>query len=104
MITIHSHTEITIRRPSGEIEVVRHPAALNAGLFARAKAANLAAGTGECLSYKLITKQVAEPEGYAEAIAAERAYDQHRAAVYRAMDARTEAEAVDRTPAHQDDR
>jgi hypothetical protein len=85
-VTIHSHSEITIRRPSGAIEVVRHPANLNAALFARVKAGTKAAGKGDCLSYTTHTKQVAEPDGYAQAVAAERAHDASTAAIYRAMD------------------
>ena len=86
MITVHSHSEITIRRPSGEIEVATRPEKLNAALFARLKAGTKAAGRGDCLSYTTHTKQVAEPEGYRAAVAAERAYDASAAAIYGAMD------------------
>lgn len=50
--------EITIRRPDGTVETVR-PAGmtqLNDKLFARVKAATAAAGKGQCLSYRNITK------------------------------------------------
>jgi hypothetical protein len=87
MTKVHSHAEITIRRTSGEVETVKHPAKLNDALFARIKAATKAAGKGDCLSYTLHTKDVElHIEGYAEALAAERAHDAHVASVYRAMD------------------
>lgn len=86
MITVHSHSEITIRRPSGEIEVATRPEKLNAALFARLKAGTKTAGKGDCLSYTTHTKQIAEPEGYTQAVAAERAYNASTASIYRAMD------------------
>lgn len=52
----YAHVELTIRRPNGAIEVVAlHPAkfpTMDEALFERMKKANLAAGRGECLSYR----------------------------------------------------
>lgn len=100
MLTVHSHSELTIRRPNGAIEVARHPAELNNALFARIQSATKAAGCGDVLSYTLKTQPVPEPAGYAAGVAADRAYEAGRSAIYRAMDASNETDAADNTCAH----
>lgn len=59
-----SHVELTIRRPDGSIEVVRHPklAAINDRIFALLVSATKAAGRGDVLSYANITKDVEETD------------------------------------------
>jgi hypothetical protein len=90
MLTVPSHLEITIRRPSGGIETITHPKfrTISDKDFRDIKAATLAAGRGECLSYVNVTKQVEEPAEFGKLTADERAYDASTAAIYRAMDAR----------------
>lgn len=55
-VEIHSHSELTIRRPDGTVETVRRPEKMGASLFAKIKAATKAAGRGDVLSYVNITK------------------------------------------------
>ena len=76
---------------------------LSANGFAQVKAATLAAGRGECLSYRNVTMEVEPPAEWAQLEAADKAYDRHRAAVYRAMDAEDERDDHDNTPAHKSD-
>jgi hypothetical protein len=106
-IKANSHTEITIRRPNGQIEVVRKDSVLNSkmddAMFAKIKAATAQAGRGECIGYVNIQIDVEVPQEFDRLDAADRAYDQGRAAVYRAMDAKDDGEARDNTPAHKSD-
>jgi hypothetical protein len=54
----HSHTEITIRRPNGNIEVVINKDRIwNDKLIAQARKATLAAGRGEIIGYKNVNKE-----------------------------------------------
>ena len=61
-ISIPSHLEIDIRRPSGVVETIVHPTlqVINARNFSEIKAATAKAGRGECLAYRCITKDVAD--------------------------------------------
>lgn len=105
ILTVPSHLEIDIRRPNGVVETVR-PAGrttMSPPELAATKEATAKAGRGEVLAFRAVTKQIEEPAEYARLSAAERAYDASTAAVYRAMDARAETQAVDGTPAHQSD-
>lgn len=63
-LEIADYVEITIRRPGGEIEMVRHPSlpALNDAAFARIAEATKAAGRGEALSYQNFTKEILESD------------------------------------------
>jgi hypothetical protein len=77
-LTIPSHVELTIRRPSGEVETVVIPTdrarELSDGLFAQIVAATKAAGRGDVLAYKNCTKDVIESDQmYAERLAGEAA-------------------------------
>lgn len=80
-----SHVELTIRRPDGNIEVVRHPkfAAINDQIFAQLVSATKAAGRGDILSYANITKDVEETDVVlAQRLAgeaADHAYDAYKA-------------------------
>ena len=57
-----ARTEITIKRPNGEIEIVTPKfTELNDNLFSQIKKATADAGRGECLSYKNIAA-IIEPE------------------------------------------
>lgn len=105
IVTVPSHLEITIRRPNGTVETVTHPKfkTITDKDFDAMKAAMKAAGRGECVSYRNVTKQVETPAEWDRLAAAERAYHGSTAAVYRAMDARAETQAIDRTPAHKSD-
>lgn len=105
MITVPSHLEIDIRRPNGVIETVK-PAGrttLTPAQFAETKRATAAAGRGEVLCFRAVTKQIEAPAEWAALDAAERAYDASTKAIYRAMDAEYEGPAEDRTPAHKGD-
>ena len=105
MTTVPSHLEITVRRPNGTVETIVHPQwkQINDRDFAKLVAGTKAAGRGEVLSYRNVTKEIAEPAKYARLAAAEKADNARRAAVYRAMDAADEAPAADRTPYTQGD-
>lgn len=75
-LTIPSHVELTVRRPNGDTEVIRHPSltSINDKVFAQIAASTKAAGRGEVLSYSNVTKQVEESdEMYAQRLAGEAA-------------------------------
>lgn len=57
-VQVPDYCELTVRRPNGEIEVVRGNGftALNDKLFARVKTESAKAGRGELLSYRNVTK------------------------------------------------
>jgi len=60
-MTTYEHSigvDLTIKRPSGATETVRHPTAMrmNDNLFAQIKAQTKAAGRGDVISYKNITE------------------------------------------------
>lgn len=104
-ITIKCGVNLTIRRPNGITETVKMDrfGTLTPALFARIKAETKKAGRGDVLSWEQLTREEPMPEAWAQAAAAERQYNAGRAAVYRAMDARAETDAVDNTPAHPSD-
>lgn len=105
MLTVPSHLELTIRRPNGAVETIRHPQwkQISDSDFGKIKAATLAAGRGEVLSYANVTMQVEEPAEWAELQAAEDRYNAGRDAVYRAMDAKDDGDGRDNTPSHKSD-
>jgi hypothetical protein len=91
-IQVADHTLLTIRRPNGAIETVRREGGMEPSVFAKIKAATKAAGRGECLGFEVVMR-TATVEGYAEGVAAERADDAARQAIYDAMDHAAEKRA-----------
>lgn len=67
-IEIPSHLEIDVRRPNGDVETIRHPTmrSLTKQQFAAMQQQTRAAGRGEVLSYRNVTKTVPaiEPDEY----------------------------------------
>ncbi|MBS0474744.1 MAG: hypothetical protein JSR28_06300 [Proteobacteria bacterium] len=109
MIQIPSHAEIDVRRPDGSIEtVIKAGSQLTEHNFAAMKAATKAAGRGELIAYRNITKSVAAPKPSAADIA-EMDHIRHQNAVYRAAaggencDQIGGANDIDRTPANKED-
>jgi len=70
MTTNNTHTILTVRRPSGNVETVRVEYAVLPGVFAKIQAATKAAGKGDVLSYEV----VAEPVVWTKA---DEMYDMH---------------------------
>lgn len=105
MLTVPSHVEVDVRRPSGEIETVRVPNSKtwSPGNFSACKEATRKAGRGEALAYRNVTMQIEEPAEFARLNADEKAWDESRNAIYRAMDAQPDTDS-DNTPATKDDR
>lgn len=105
MLTVPSHVEIDVRRPSGLVETVTvtNSKTWSASDFSRSKDATAKAGRGELLAYRNVTKQIEAPAEYALMSAAEKAWDDSRKAIYRAMDADYETDS-DNTPATKEDR
>ena len=61
MITIADHVEITVRRPDGSVETVTHPTlhSMTDAFFAALVAGTRAAGRGDVLSYRNVTREIA---------------------------------------------
>jgi hypothetical protein len=112
MINIPSHVEIDVRRPDGTIETVkpRHPMNPSAQMtmmsereFQAMKKATAAAGRGELIAYRNVTKAVEAPKPSAADLA-EMEYIRKTNAVYRASaggepcDQVGGANDIDRTP------
>lgn len=59
-VTIPSHCMVTVRRPNGDVETIRHPkiTTMTPKLWNEIKMAMVAANRGECLSYENVTKTV----------------------------------------------
>lgn len=116
-INIPSHVEIDVRRPDGTVETVfpksphnpdRPLTQISPREFEARKAATMAAGRGELLAYRNVTKAVTAPKPSAADVA-EMDHIRHQNAVYR-MAAGGEkcdqiggAADVDRTPANKED-
>jgi hypothetical protein len=81
-LEIHSHSVLTVRRPSGAVESVTSPAKFDDRLFAKAKRDTAAAGRGELLGYVNHTKTVDAPQPSAADIA-DHQYRARTAAIYR---------------------
>lgn len=60
-VQVWAGTELTIRRPDGSVEVVRNDklGKINDVVFAKVRAATKAAGRGDVLSYRNLTKDAA---------------------------------------------
>ena len=101
-VTVNCGVVLTIRRPDGQIERSNNVKldTLTPQLFARIVKATADAGRGEVLSWEQITREALIPPEYIKAATAEREYNRRTAAVYRAMDAGSETNHVDNTPAH----
>ena len=104
-ITVNCGVILTIRRPGGQIETSENVklSTLTPQLFDRIVKATAEAGRGEVLSWEQMTREAPIPAEYIKAAAAEREYNRSTAAVYRAMDAEAETDAIDNTPAHPSD-
>lgn len=104
-LTVPSHLELTILRPNGVTETIRHPQwkQISDSDFGKIRSATRAAGRGEVLSYSNVTMQVEEPAEWAALQAADDLYNAGNRAVYRAMDAKQDAEYADRTPSTKSD-
>lgn len=105
-LTIHSHSVLTVRRPTGQVEQVTMPHKFDDRLFAKAKADTAKAGRGELLGYVNHTKTVAAPQPTAADLA-EEAYIRRTNAIYRASAAGEPCDQIgrpdDRTPANPTD-
>lgn len=55
---ISDYAEITVRRPNGSVETIKHPNAreINEKMFAQMKAATKAAGRGDLISFRNVQK------------------------------------------------
>ena len=94
-ISIPSHGEMTVRRPNGEIEIVRTPI-MSAKHVEASKIATAKAGRGEILSYIVINKDIAEPMPTAADLASD-AHVASRRAIERASATGERNESVSRT-------
>ncbi len=107
LIEIHSHTEITVRRPNGEIEVVTKDSFQPWGKrqFDVAKKATAEAGRGELVSYTNITKMAEAPKP-TDADLAEQEYRRSHdriAGMAAGGESFERAGNLDNTPAHKSD-
>ena len=57
-VMVANYAEITVRRPNGVVETIKHPTAreINEAMFSAAKKATKAAGRGDLISYRNIKK------------------------------------------------
>ena len=53
-----SHTELTVRRPNGAVEVVTVPYVVLPEVYKKMVAATASAGKGEILSYRVVSEPV----------------------------------------------
>lgn len=84
-VTIPSHCMVTVRRPDGTVETIRHPkiTTMIPKLWAEMKKAMAAAGRGECISYENVTKTVAAIQPTQAELERDR-YERERDTIYRA--------------------
>ena len=109
-ITVPSHVEMDIRRPTGQIETVirKDISVFTARDFGLVKAATAKAGRGECIAYRCVTKEVEDTVSNDPSRQAELQYIAGQNAVMRASACGEKSDQIghmpeDNTPANKTD-